>query len=240
MKTKVQTNLKKMIAVSLLLGGSLGLANAAFFGQYGYGLELDINGTTTLYGLNANTDLLPTGSTATYNGTSWANGTESAPVLNLGTFTLGVDTLTLAGGSELLYADSVNGGSASGGYLNYRVFAGTGAAAVAAAPAYPGGIAMGINATSIGGNANNTRVSVEGLNIDLLSGLTPGVYTLGSYGYGYGDSATGTGASTYANNGGANYGAYFTVQAVPEPSSLALIGLGGLSLAGVLTRRLKA
>lgn len=234
-----QTILQKFVVTSLVLAGSLSLAQAAFFGQYGYGLELNINGTTTLYGLNANTVLLPTGSSATYDGTSWANGTQTTPTLNLGTFTPGVNTLQLVGGSELLFADSANGGSASGGYLNYQVFPGTGAAAVAAAPAWPGGIAMPVNMTSVGGNANNTRVAVEGLNIDLLSGLTPGVYTLRSYGYGYGNSATGTGASTYANNGGNNYGAYFTVQAVPEPSSLALIA-GGLALGGAFIRRLKA
>lgn len=229
---KKHTTFAKHLVFTIIVACSAGIANATFFGEYGYGLELDANGVTTLYGLDTGggSDLIPNGSSVTYDGTSWTGGTESAPALNLGTFTLGVDTLTLVGGSELLYADSANGGYASGGYLNYQVFPGTGSAAVAAAPAWPGGIAIGIDQTSVGGNANNTRVAVEGLNVDLLSGLTPGVYTLRSYGYGYGNSDATTGASTFANNGGGNYGAYFTVQAVPEPATFALAGLGLASL----------
>ena len=203
--------MKMLLAISLSLAWFANVANAGYFGGYGFGLILDVNGTTTnLYDVSgAGTDLLPTGSTATYDGSSWANGSGSAPVLNLGTFNpLTGDKIVLQGGSALVYADVGSGGYASGGYLNYRVFAGTGTVAQAAAPAFPGGTAMPVNAELTG---NNWRVAVTNLNANIIAGLAPGTYTLETYGYLYGNSDATTGASGFANNGGNNYGAYFTI-----------------------------
>lgn len=230
---KNQMNIPKLLALAGTFICSAGVASAGYFGQFGYGLEISANGTSTFYGLNAwpTAPLLPTGSTATLDNTSWANGSEAVPVLNLGSFNPSAgNTLILKGGSELLYADVGSGGYASGGYINYRVFSGTGPAAVAGAPGFAPGQFMAVD-VSLGGN--DTRVAVQGLNIDLLAGLTPGTYTLGSYGFGYGNSDAVSGAATYANNGGANYGAYFTV--VPEPACATLLGLGCLAI--ILRRR---
>lgn len=225
---------RRLLAIAIVFSFFANAAHAGFFGQYGYGLEIRANGVSTLYGLNASGPaLLPTGSSATYDGSSWANGSELSPVLNLGSFNPGAgDTLLLKGGSELLFADVGSGGFVSGGDINYRVFPGTGAAAAAAAPAFITGIAMPIDA-SLGGN--NARVAVQGLNINLLAGLSPGTYTLGSYGFGYGNSDATTAASAFANNQSgnyANYGARFTV--VPEPSIATIAGVGCLV---VLLRR---
>ncbi len=203
--------MKMLLAISLSLAWFANVANAGYFGGYGFGLILDVNGTTTnLYDVSgAGTDLLPTGSTATYDGSSWANGSGSAPVFNLGTFNpLTGDKIVLQGGSALVYADVGSGGYASGGYLNYRVFAGTGTVAQAAAPAFPGGTAMPVNAELTG---NNWRVAVTNLNANIIAGLAPGIYTLEANAYIYGNSDATTGASGYINNSGANYGAYFTI-----------------------------
>ena len=74
-----------------------------------------------------------------------------------------------------------------------------------------------------GGNANFTVSS------DILSGLSAGNHMLTVYSTitTNGNNADGT---IYNNNGAKNYTASFTVTAVPEPSSAALLGLGGLAL----------
>jgi len=208
---KTLKSMKKLLAISLSLAWFANIANAGFFGGYGFGLILDVNGTTTnLYDVSgAGTDLLPTGSTATYNGSSWANGSGSAPVLNLGTFNpLTGDKIILQGGSALVYADVGSGGYASGGYLNFRVFPGTGTVAQAAAPGFPGGTAMPVVAYLSG---NNYRVDVTNMNVNIIAGLTPGIYTLDANAFILGHSDAANGASDFINNSGANYGAYFTI-----------------------------
>ena len=208
---KTPKTIKTLLALAFTIACFANVANAGYFGQYGYGLIIKANGATNLYGLNAGggSALLPTSSSATYDGTSWANGSGAAPALNLGTFNpLVGDQLVLQGGSALAYADVGSGGYVSGGYINYRVFAGTGTVAHASAPGYNPGIAMPVD-VSLGGN--NSRVAVQGVNSNLLAGLAPGTYTLETYGYLYGNSDATTGASGFANNGGNNYGAYFTI-----------------------------
>jgi hypothetical protein len=65
--------------------------------------------------------LTPTGSSAKLDQTSWANGSEAAPILNLGTFNPALgNTLTLTGGSLLTFK---NGGSdVTGAFLDFRTF----------------------------------------------------------------------------------------------------------------------
>ena len=98
---KNQMNIPKLLALAGTFICSAGVASAGYFGQFGYGLEISANGTSTFYGLNAwpTAPLLPTGSTATLDNTSWANGSEAVPVLNLGSFNPSAgNTLILNGG----------------------------------------------------------------------------------------------------------------------------------------------
>ena len=233
MKTK--THHKLFVLTAAIACSAVAVNAASYYGEYGYALELNVNGVDTLYGLQVpgspdESRLVPSYYAGATDYTSWADGSEAAPVLDLGSFDPGAgDTLVLNGGSELTYADVGAGGHVDGGYLNYRVFAGTGSAAVAAAPGFGPGIFMAADSWP-GGPGNDTRLAVTGQNVDLLAGLSPGVYTLGSYGYAYGMSDSVDSFETWASNGGANYGATFTV--VPEPTTFALAGIG---LAGLLT-----
>ena len=45
------------------------------------------------------------------------------------------------------------------------------------------------------------------------------------------------GGDSWLNNGGANYSANFNVQAVPEPATMSLLGLGALAM--VLRRKIR-
>ncbi len=211
-------------------------ALAQYAGTFGYGLELNgtgagaINsGITTLYALNngGGTRLTPLGSSATLNQSSWANGTPSSPVLNLGTFNPGAgDTLTLLGGAMLSY----QGGGATVGsavYINYAIDAVGGPFAQ-----WAGNGLLALNESNVNGATGDMRWSNESLNVNLLTGLAPGTYVLESYGY-----ANSTVGDQYVSNGGGNYGATFTVSAVPEPSTLALAGLAGVAMTFLFRRR---
>ena len=236
----MKTRKYKCPMFSLLLAFIIASAATSAFAQnagiFGYGIELLGTGTgalnsgvTTLYALNngGTTRLLPLGSTATLNQTSWGNGSEASPVLNLGTFVPGAgDTLTLLGGAMLTFQ---NGGATVGSNikLNYRVSPSGGPLS-----SFPSGLLLGLNESNVNGTTGDMRWSDESKSIDLLAGLTPGTYILGSYGL----ASTSLGTK-FANNGGANYGAYFTVEAVPEPSTLAVAGLGGLAMMALIRRR---
>jgi hypothetical protein len=213
-------------------------AYAQYAGTFGYGLELDGTGTgavnsgvTTLYALNngGTTRLTPLGSSAVLNQTSWLSSPESGsgPTFSLGTFNPGAgDTLDLQGASMLTY----QGGGATVGtavYLNYRISPLSGPLS-----SWPGGTLLGLNESNVAGNSGDTRWSNESISINLLNGLSPGTYILGTYGY-----ASSTVGDQYVSNGGLNYGATFTVVATPEPATMALAGLGGLATTLLLRRR---
>lgn len=210
-----------LLALTFALVCAANSALAQYAGIFGYGLELKgtgagalNSGITTLYALNngGTTRLEPLGSSATLDQTSWANGTPSSPVLNLGTFNPGAgDTLTLLGGVMLTY----QGGGATVGtavYLNYAIDPVGGPYGQ-----WLGNGLLGLNEANVAGANGDMRWSNESLNVNLLSGLAPGTYVLESYGY-----ANSSVGDQYANNGGGNYGAIFTVAPVPEPSTLPL------------------
>jgi hypothetical protein len=122
------------------------------------------------------------------------------------------------------------GGGATVGtavYLNYRISPLSGPLS-----SWPGGTLLGLNESNVAGNSGDTRWSNESISINLLNGLSPGTYILGTYGY-----ASSTVGDQYVSNGGLNYGATFTVVATPEPATMALAGLGGLATTLLLRRR---
>jgi|HubBroStandDraft_2_1064218.scaffolds.fasta_scaffold158225_2 hypothetical protein len=232
MKSKLNISI---IALSFIIAGSANSAFAQYAGTFGYGMELNgtgagalSSGITTLYALDngGTTRLLPAGSSATLNQSSWADGTTAAPVLNLGTFNPGAgDTLTLLGGAMLTYQGG--GGTVSVSYLNYAVDPVGGPYNT-----YGPGIQLNLTTSNVAGNTGDTLWSDELASVNLLSGLAPGTYDLQSYGY-----AGSSVGNLYENNGGGNYGATFTVVATPEPSTLALAVLGGLAMTTSLRRR---
>ena len=233
---KNTTQMKPHLMFTLATACLVVAADAQYVGIYGYGIELKgtgagalNSGATSLYALdnNGTTRLTPIGSSAVLNQTSWANGTQINTVLNLGTFNPNLgDTLRLLGGVMLTY----QGGGATVGsavYLNYAVDPVAGPFTN-----FGPGIQLGLNETNVMGTAGDLRWSEESKNIDLLAGLTPGTYVLGSYGF-----ANSTLGDQFANNFGGNpqfgnYGASFTV--VPEPATAVFVGLG---LAALLSRR---
>lgn len=234
---KIQTTIKQYLIGALVTACSAVVADAQYGGIFGYGIELQGNGPgalhsgiKTLYALddNGTTRLTPIGSSAVLDETGWANGTQANPVLNLGTFNPSAgDSLTLFGGALLTY----QGAGATCGpavYLNYAVDPVGGPF-----PGFNPGIQLGLNETNVFGTAGDLRWAEESRTINLLNGLGPGIYVLGSYGY-----ANSTLGDRFANNGGGNpsfgnYGASFTV--APEPASTALLGLGCLAM--ILKRR---
>ncbi len=68
---------------------------------------------------------------------------------------------------------------------------------------------------------------------EVLTGLTPGDYQLQVYLSGNYDNPNGSSGTFHSNNDNSNFTATFTV--VPEPSSAALLGFGGMAL--MLRRR---
>ncbi len=184
----------------------------ALSGIFGSGVELNLNGTLTniLYGLDnsGTTRLLPLGSIATLDQTSWANGTEAAPILNLGTFdpTVG-QTLTLTGGSLLTFKSSTSDVTAA--FIDFQVFSGAPSSSFTE-------FSIPVNEDLTVGNAGDQRWAIENQTFDLLFGLSDGTYILDVF-----LRETSSDGGAFSNNGGANYGATFTV--VPEPSTLSLL-----------------
>lgn len=213
----------KKLTAGIVSLGLIASASSLFAGSgiFGSGVELNVNGSLTLYALDnsGTTRLTPTGSSATLDQTSWANGSEAAPVLNLGSFDPNTQTLTLTGGSLLTFK---NGGSdVTGAFLDYRVFTPAGS---------PSGsfteIGLPFNEDNVSGNTGDQRWADESQTVNLLSGLTPGTYELGVF-----LRETSTDGGAFSSNGGGNYGATFTV--VPEPGTI-ISFLSGSSLLGGL------
>jgi hypothetical protein len=176
------------------------------------------SGITTLYALDnsGTTRLLPLGSSATLDMTHWLSSPEQGggPTFNLGTFNLNAgDMLTLNGASMLTYQGG--GDIASSSYLNYRISPLSGPFS-----SFVPGDALGLNESNVAGQPGDIRWSTESLNRNLLIGLAPGTYILGTYGY------VNDAGNQYASDGGLNFGATFTV--VPEPTSAVILGLGCL------------
>jgi hypothetical protein len=211
---------KLALATVISLGASSLFAQS---GTFGSGVELNANGAgNTLYALDngGTTRLTPVGSTATLDQTSWANGSEAAPVLNLGTFNPGAgQSLTLNGGSLLTF--KTGNSDVTAAFLDYRVFLTGGG---------PSGsfteISLPFNEDNVNGTTGDQRWADESQTANLLSGLTPGNYTLGVF---LRENSTDGGA--FSSNGGANYGATFTV--VPEPGTI-ISFLSGSSLLGAM------
>lgn len=212
---------KLALVLVLAVSGSSAFAGSGIFGS---GVELNANGAAnnTLYALDngGTTRLTPTGSTATLDQTSWANGSDASPVLNLGTFdiTLG-QTLTLNGGSLLTFK---NGGSdVTGAFLDYRIFT----------QGSPSGsfteISLPFNQDSVNGTTGDQRWATEGLTTDLLAGLPNGNYELSVF-----LRETSSDGGAFSSQSGANYAADFSV--VPEPSTFAA---GVLALVGAFFLR---
>lgn len=151
---------------------------------------------------------------------------------NLGTFNSG-DTLQL-GGQQKSFKN--NGSDVTAHTLHYRIDGGSfqtvalnfqwnnGDGGAPAGLNNPGDQQWGGDVQ--GGNATFTVSS------DILSGLSNGAHTLEVFSS-ITTNGTDAAVTIFNNNGGSNYSATFTV--VPEPSSAALLGLGGLAL--ILRRR---
>lgn len=136
---------------------------------------------------------------------------------NLGTFNATVgNTLTLAGAEIKTWKD--NGGDVTGGKFDYRVYQ------TGDTPGAFSEITLNWVANLAGSDQKWDNTTA---NINLLTGLANGNYTLEVYAY-----ATSNQGNPVSNNGGANYKATFTV--IPEPTAALL---GGLGLLGLLRRR---
>lgn len=172
---------------------------------------------------------ITTTSSTVYVAQSYTGSNPSFQGADFGTFELS-DTLSLSNASLMTFKNG--GGDVTGAEIQWRVYETSGT---------PGSfqtIALNFGSdapsTDLGGNSFSGGGDQEwrGLSsgsVDLLGATSGnGDYTLEIF---Y-RAATNEG-DRFSNNGGSNYTATFTV--VPEPSSAALLGLGGLAL--ILRRR---
>lgn len=223
---KLERKIKLIAVLNIAFVSLAGSAFGQYEGVWGYGIEVEGTGANaanagvpTLYALNTSGGayLTPTGSAATLNQTSWGNGTAYAPALNLGTFNPSAgNTLTLLGGAMLTYqggGDTVEPNVV----LEYAIDP------IGSEGNWVGSDVLNLSQSGVAGAAGNYLWSDESQNVNLLSGLGNGTYVLETYGLA--NSSIGI---LYENNGGANYGAEFTV--VPEPSTSELAIAGGLGI----------
>jgi uncharacterized protein (TIGR02145 family) len=119
---------------------------------------------------------------------------------DLGAFASTGSTLSLNGGEIKTYKN--NSANVCGGNIQYRVYS------TGDTPGSFNGVALAF-ADDLGNG--NQKWSKDDAGVDLLSGLTPGDYTLEIYWDADGDTFGGCGSTNYESNNGANYTASFSV-----------------------------
>lgn len=223
-----------LLASSILLitGNS---AFAQYTGIFGDGVAItsDINDVSTfnLYetayggnGLNVPNPYSGGGVTMSSAPTA-VNGLAS----NLGTFILGVDTLTLNGGDILTYKG--DGANVSGAQIGYGIY---NSDDVLVTGFTTSGLTFNQDEIAGSGSSDNQRWYSDGAGVNMLNDLSAGTYTLNVY---YQDFSSVNG-SDYDNNGGGNYKTTFTVETEPTPEpSTAMLGMSGLATLYLIRRR---
>ena len=149
---------------------------------------------------------------------TWATGNIGQPSTgpSLGTFTQGVDTLTLNGGEVLTYKGG--GGNVTAAYVEYKI---DGGAFI--------NYSLAFNQDNIS-SPGDQRWYSDGEGVNLLNGLSLGTHTLSVYFYD--DNYPNT--HDYVSNGAFNYSATITV--VPEPTTSLLVA-SGLGMFALIRRR---
>ena len=229
-------------------------AFAQYSGIYGVGVVLSSTvssvGSFNLYALtdlgdsNLNTTFTPTGGSGQGNtlgspyinntndgggNSTWADGSNPS----LGTFNIANgDGLTLDGGEEVTYKGQVNYGNeanVSGADMFYSI---NGSSFTDAPLVFNQDDIVG-STNYTGGSDNQRWYSDSAANVNMLSGLSNGTYTLSVY---FRDTNT-TDGHDYVSNSSNNYNATFTV--VPEPSTLMMLMSSSLFGTFYLLRRRK-
>lgn len=208
-----------IFTLAFIAAGSSLFSQTPYAGTFGFGVELSATGAgatntgLTLYALDqgGGNRLLPTASAATISNSWTGTSNPVTPTFNLGTFdpTVG-DLLVITGGSLLTYQGSGGVVDPTAQYLNYQVYPSSGSQ----------GSFTGFNlpldsSNPSGSNNGDMRFATESQNINLLNGLSAGVYVLDIYGYS--GVATPSGSANYESNSGTNFAAQFKV--VPEPGT---------------------
>jgi hypothetical protein len=141
-----------------------------------------------------------------------ASGDDANSTLNLGTFTLGTDSLTFAGGEVLTFKSGSD--NFTGADVYYSIDNGSFVQ-----------IPLSFNEDNVAGSTGDQRWYIDTNTGNLISGLSAGSHTLSFYF----DATDNYGTGIYTpvvNNSGPNYTASFTV--VPEPSTLMMLLSSGL------------
>ncbi len=211
--------MKKLLITAVLSVALLSVDSRADIGVVEATGAFSVNGTGTFI------SSVGGGSNPRWNGYSFGNFDLTIP-----------QTLTLSNFYFENYA--YNGGTTpEGGVTNNNWLANESTANLTI---YRNGVSIyttALRQSNVAGNNRNWDISGSGVTVNLLDGITTtGSYTLGyiidwTYNQWTGSVVVGN-AST--NPGG---DATFNVTAIPEPSTYALLGLGGAALGGYVLRR---